>query len=148
MSLVVESISVATARIRSRKFPESSRWCRKSSNCFSSLSEVGEGGAWASPSGAVVIDVAELREQQRIELSPATVTFLGMELEMRGNLGGENSERDKQREMGLGFKEEDERDTEIAAKAAFLTPISCCTTIHILVGSWQLHSSRLLVLDE
>lgn len=66
------------------------------------------------------------------------MAFLGMELEMRGNLGGEKSERGKWRGMGLGFKEveeEEQRDTETAVKAAFLNT-DFMLYYDILVGSF------------
>ena len=40
MSRVADSISKTTARMRSRKLPESSSWTRNFSNCFSKEGEV------------------------------------------------------------------------------------------------------------
>lgn len=68
MSLVADSISVATARMRSRKPTDSSRWWRKCWNCFSSRvaeGEEGGGSAWDSPS-AIGEESEEEEEQQRV----------------------------------------------------------------------------------
>lgn len=70
MSLVADSISVATARMRSRKPTDSSRWWRKCWNCFSSRVAEGEGGvggAWDSPSA--IGEEEEEEEQQRVRKS-------------------------------------------------------------------------------
>jgi hypothetical protein len=84
MSLVVDSISITTARMRSRRLPDSSSWRRKSSNCFSSEAE--EGDAWASPPA--------IEEEQRVGESERNVSLPNLkkinvgdwEVDMVGNV--------------------------------------------------------------
>lgn len=65
MRRAVDSISIATARIRSRKLEESSRFFRKSSNCFSSFSGEWERGVSRSPPAIEVQYETETRTLQR-----------------------------------------------------------------------------------
>lgn len=87
MSREVDSISIATALIRSRKLEESSRFFRNSSNCFSSFSEEWERGASRSPAAIEV-----QYETERGTLQRGTEK---LRAGMRVGVGGK---------VGLGFK--------------------------------------------
>lgn len=105
---MTDSISTATARIRSRKFPESSRCCRKSSNCFSIFWVIGEEGTPVSTSapGVIVREEMESKDEQRIEASRTTAVFLQLlKLRMRWELTGINGRGKRWGGLGLGFKE-------------------------------------------
>lgn len=102
---------MATARMRSRKPTDSSRWWRKSWNCFSRVVE-GEGGAWASPSA--------IEGQQRVAESGGgrrlwiEVREVGKVLRRRGERrvrGGWG--------LGLGFMER-EREKQAFRNADFM----------------------------
>lgn len=81
MSLVADSISDATPRRRSRTPPESSSWCRNTSNCFSRVWTVGEEGA-EEPLSPPAIEV------KREGLAAETATYLGRSTsELRWGLG-------------------------------------------------------------
>lgn len=95
MSRVADSISMATARMRSLKLPDSSSWTRKSSNCFSSA------GAEGSPDAIV----AEQRAADRGRAEAATAKWGAVERSGRVRVTAEAVERTELIPLSLGFKE-------------------------------------------
>ena len=124
MSLVADSISIAMARTRSRRPPDSSSWHLKLSNCFSTEEEV--------PSSAI-------EEEWEVAESKRNALFLNGKGE-GGRMMDENVRRvgRKIEEWGLGFKERDTAEKTFRNTAFILRGLEFwyCACPNVDLSKW------------